>query len=62
MVASALGMWYFIPYALLSLGMRANDPNRSLDLVTFIVSNIIFIAIFYLLSVLYLKKTDVKTH
>lgn len=62
LVASALGIWYFIPYALLSLGMRANDPNRSLNLVTFIVSNIIFIAIFYLLSVLYLKKTDVKTH
>ena len=61
LVATAMGLWYLVPYALLSVGMRANNPERELEFITFMAWNIIFTVIFYLLSVLYLNKTDVKT-
>lgn len=61
LVATAMGLWYLVPYALLSVGMRANNPERELEFITFMAWNIIFTVFFYLLSVLYLNKTDVKT-
>lgn len=61
LIATAKDLWYFVPYALLSVGMRANNPERELNFTTFMVWNIIFTVLFYLLSVLYLNKTDVKT-
>lgn len=61
LVATGKGLWRFIPYALLSVGMRANNPNRELEPFVFLVSCGAFILLFYLLSVWYLKKTDVRT-
>lgn len=61
LVATAMDLWYLVPYALLSIGMRANNPNRELNLVTFVLLNMIFTLFFYLLSIYYLKKADVKT-
>lgn len=61
LIATAMDLWYFVPYALLSVGMRANNPERALNFTTFMVWNIIFTVLFYLLSVLYLNKTDIKT-
>lgn len=61
LIATAMDLWYFVPYALLSVGMRANNPERALNFTTFMVWNIIFTVLFYLLSVLYLNKTHIKT-
>lgn len=58
---SSKGFWYLLPYSLLSAGMRANNPFYELDYILFFVSCIGFSVVFYLLSVLYLKYTDVKT-
>lgn len=53
------GAWF--PYSLLSLGMRANYPAGSMQcsLGQFIMNSSIFLIIFCLLAVLWLKKRDV---
>lgn len=54
-------LWYLLPYSLFSVGMRANNPFFKLDYGLFVVACVFFCGVFYLLSVLYLKYTDVKT-
>ena len=61
LVVTAKGAMYAIPYALLSVGLRANNPNRELDYNLFLTSSVIYILFFYLLSVAYIKCHDVKT-
>ena len=61
LVVTAKGAMYAIPYALLSVGLRANNPNRELDYNLFLTSSVIYILFFYLLSVAYIKSQDVKT-
>lgn len=61
LVATAKGILYALPYSLLSIGLRANNPNRELDYNAFLTSSVILILLFYLLSVAYIKCRDVKT-
>lgn len=61
LVVTAKGFGYALPYGLLSIGLRANDPNRALDHELFLTSSVIFILLFYLLSVAFLKHNDVRT-
>ena len=55
------GLWYLLPYSLFSIGMRANNPFFQLDYGVFFLFCICFCGGFYLLSVFYLKHTDVRT-
>lgn len=61
LVVTAKGFAYALPYGLLSIGLRANNPNRALNYELFLTSSVIFILLFYLLSVVYIKHNDVKT-
>lgn len=58
-MAKGLGVWF--PYSLMCLGMRANRPDglMACSLSQFIINNLLFISIFSMLSVLWLKKRDV---
>ena len=51
----------FFPYALLSLGMRANNPNRVLEYPAFFVSCAAFTLLFLVLSVMFIRRRDVKS-
>ena len=57
----AKGWALYCPYSLLSLGMRANNPNRALDYTGFFLSCAVFAVLFLVGAVLYLKRRDVKT-
>lgn len=62
LLLSAKGLWYIIPYSLLSLGMRANNPYYEINVFAYLGVCLFFIVGFFILSVLYLKKTDTKTN
>lgn len=55
------GTWYMLPYSVFCMGMRANNPFYELDYGVFILACICFCGLFYMLSVLYLQRSDVKT-
>ena len=55
------GLWYLLPYSLFSVGMRANNPFYELEYGVFTFACVCFCGVFYLLSVMYLKYTDVRT-
>lgn len=59
--AMAKGYGLYVPYSLLCLGMRANNPNRELDYVPFFISCAVFAVIFTALSVAVLQWRDAKT-
>ncbi|MBO5033169.1 MAG: ABC transporter permease [Lachnospiraceae bacterium] len=61
LMVTAKGWFYILPYSLLSVGMRANNPKRALDRTAFGVSCVLFITGFYLLSVWYIRRHDVRT-
>lgn len=61
LLLSAKGLWYIIPYSLLSLGMRANNPYYEINVPVYLGVCLFFIVGFFILSVYYLKKTDTKT-
>lgn len=61
LVATAKGILYVLPYSLLSVGLRANNPNLAIDLDLLLTSSVISTVLFYLLSVAYIKRFDVKT-
>lgn len=50
---------YALPYSLLCLGMRANNPLMKLDLPPFILSALVYIIVFSLFSLRYLRKRDI---
>ena len=54
------GWGIYFPYALLSLGMRANNPNLVLELPQFILSAVFYTLLFAALTICLLKKRDVS--
>ena len=54
------GWGIYFPYALLSLGMRANNPNLVLELPQFILSAVLYTLLFAALTICLLKKRDVS--
>ena len=56
---TAQGWGYVFPYSLLCLGMRANNPQMELDLLPFVLSALVYIVIFALLSLGYFKRRDI---
>lgn len=61
LIATAKGLFYLLPYSLFSVGMRANNPERTLNISIFTASCVFFIMAFYLLSVWYIQHHDVRT-
>lgn len=61
LAATAKDCYYLLPYSLMSMGMRANNPDLTIDTVEFICYSVFFIILFYVLSVWYIKSHDVKT-
>ena len=59
LMVTAQGLGYVFPYSLLCIGMRANNPNMELNFATFLLSAIIYTAVFTLLAVRYLRRHDV---
>lgn len=58
LMATAQGFGYALPYSLLCIGMRANNPTMALDLVPFCLSAMAYTGIFTVLSVARLKRRD----
>ena len=56
------GWIYALPYAMLQTGLKSTTLEWETNLGGFIMAAATYIALFYLLSVLYLKRSDVKTH
>jgi ABC-2 type transport system permease protein len=59
--ATAKYRWYLLPYSLFSVGMRANNPRLELNYGVFFIGCGVFTCLFYLLGVVYLKRSDVVT-
>ena len=55
---TAQGWGYAFPYSLLCLGMRANNPQMELDLPPFLLSALVYTAVFALLALRYLRRRD----
>ena len=60
-IAKGIGIWN--PYALLSLGMEANNPGGQMpyDTGQFVVHSLIFILLSLIFSVIWLRKRDVNS-
>lgn len=60
--AAAKGMGFLSPYALMMLGMNANRAENMLkgQLLPFLAATAAFLLFFYLLSVVWLKKKDIR--
>jgi len=58
LLATGKGWGLNYPYSLYSMGMRANNPQRELDMVIFTINSIGYIVIFIALSVFYLHKHE----
>lgn len=56
------GWVYALPYAMLQTGLKSTTMEWETNLGDFVVAAAAYIALFYLLSVSYLKWSDVKTH
>ena len=59
LMATAQGFGYALPYSLLCIGMRANNPTMALDLVPFCLSALLYTGIFTVLSVARLRRRDI---
>lgn len=53
---------YYFPYSLFCVGMRANNPEMALDVAKFIPACMAFTAVFTLVSIAYIRHTDVRTN
>lgn len=58
---TAKGSYHLLPYSLMSMGMRANNPNLTVDTARLMSYSVFFTILFYLLSVWYIRKHDVRT-
>ncbi|KNZ40179.1 ABC transporter permease [Acetobacterium bakii] len=60
-LSKGYGIWF--PYALITLGMRANDPTAPMSVgeVQFLLTCLVFLAGFSLLAITWLKTRDVVT-
>ncbi|MCM1387981.1 MAG: ABC transporter permease [Bacillus sp. (in: Bacteria)] len=56
LVMTNQGWGLYYPYSLYSLGMRANNPQRALDIKVFTISSILYIVLFSAISVYALRK------
>lgn len=61
LVFTTQGWGLYFPYALLSLGMRANNPALVLDVPHFFLSSFIYSVSFALFTIALLTKRDVKS-
>lgn len=61
LASTVAGHYYLLPYSLMSRGMRANNPDLAVDLFEYICYSVFFIVLFYVLSIWYIKRHDVKT-
>lgn len=61
MAAMVKGYGAYFPYSLISVGMCANNPRGVMQctMSQFVLSSIIYVAVFCIFTVLYLKKRDV---
>lgn len=62
LLLSAKGFPYLLPYSLLSVGMRANNPHYNLDFKKFFLSFGIWIIFWIGASIIYIRRSDIKTH
>ena len=58
MMITNKGLGLFYPYSLYSIGMRANNPYRELEVGTFVSGCIVYIILFSLLSIWGLRKHE----
>lgn len=68
-LGSLAGLWlltrgtpYLLPYSLFDVGMRANNPQMELHYSPFLLGSAVNICLFLFLSIVYLRKMDVRTH
>ena len=59
LMLTSQGLGYALPYSLLCLGMRANNPRMELDLPAFLVGCAVYILVCFTLAVRYLTRRDV---
>ena len=59
LMATAQGWALYFPYSLLSVGMRANNPNMEIDLAQLALSTLVYTVLFAALSVRLLARRDV---
>ena len=58
MMVTNKGLGLFYPYSLYSIGMRANNPYRELEVGTFVSGCVVYIILFSLLSIWGLRKHE----
>lgn len=58
LVMTNKGWGLYYPYSLYSMGMRANNPNLALNTKIFVVSSIIYIMLFSVVSVIGLRRHE----
>ena len=58
---TAQGFGYTFPYSLLCIGMRANNPQMDLNFILFLISTIIYTAVFTILALWFLQHHDAST-
>ncbi len=56
------GRVYVLPYAMLQTGLKSTTMERETNLGGFLLAATAYISLFYCLCVLYLRRSDVKTH
>lgn len=61
LLCTAQGLGYYFPYSLLCLGMRANNPKLTLELLPFVGSCLLYTTVFLFLSVWFLNRRDVSS-
>lgn len=61
LMATSKGVWYAVLYSLLSIGMRANNPNMDINIGLFLIVSFVYVMVLFGAGVVYLKKADVKT-
>lgn len=58
LVATTMGLGLYYPYSLYSMGMRANNPNRELNATVFLISSILYIVLFSVISIAALRRHE----
>ncbi|MCM1045533.1 MAG: ABC transporter permease [Candidatus Gastranaerophilales bacterium] len=58
---SSKGCWYLAPHCLTGLGLRANNPYYQLNIPLYLAVCALYFALFFLLSVRYVRRHDVVT-
>lgn len=63
LILSNLGLGLYWPYSLLMMGMNSNSYEDKMkgDVLPFLISTLLFFLLFFSISIILLKKKDVKT-